>query len=203
MGERTVQLRAFDQRPVRRIAPVRAFSVRGFTLVELMCVAVIAITLAAIAIPRFGSSAARRRADAAASRVAADLAFVLGNARAASIGRSIVFSELTGRYEAASMSNPITNASAPYRVTLGDDPYRVSLLRAEFGDDTTLDVDGYGKPLETGWVVVGVGRNYRKVSLNESGSTSITSLTRAQVAELLGVSDATLDDAVAIEVGPG
>ena len=114
----------------------------AFSLVELIMVLTIIGVVASIALPRFGSSLARYRVEAAAQRVIADMAFAQERARQRSQAQRIeyfqdkVFYQLPG---VPGIANPVDT----YTVELNAEPYRVT-LKANFDGSTTLEFDGYG-----------------------------------------------------------
>src|SRR5688500_10231700 len=113
---------------------LRAVSVRaaGFSLFELLIVVSLFAIVAAMAVPRYASSVGRYRADAAARRVAADLALARAKARAASAARTVTFNAAAGAYTISGMRH-LDRASDPYTVNLSAAPYHVLVAHADFG----------------------------------------------------------------------
>ena len=70
----------------------------GISLLETTIVLAIIATLAAVAAPRYGNSLARYRVDAAAQRVAVDLAAARRHARMSSAPCGVTFDHLQNRY---------------------------------------------------------------------------------------------------------
>jgi prepilin-type N-terminal cleavage/methylation domain-containing protein len=104
---------------------------RAFTLIELMLVIAIMAVFSAMAMPRYGRSLARYRADVTARRIAADMALVQTRARAMGATRSMTFSLVEGRYQLTGEVDPTTSTSV-YTVDLSQNPNRASNLTASF-----------------------------------------------------------------------
>lgn len=145
---------------------LRHNAVRGFTLVELVLVLVIAGVLAAIAAPRFAQATARKQLEAAADRVIADLNRASTRARAASQATTVRFRLAMDRYEADD-----TGGDA-YTVELGEPPYGVDITQARFGSTTTASFNAYGVPVDTGTVTLARGANTITVTLDSNGEAT-------------------------------
>jgi prepilin-type N-terminal cleavage/methylation domain-containing protein len=144
--------------------PRAAFS-PGFSLFELLFVISIIAIVAAIAVPKYGRSVARYRAECAARRVAADLALAKSTAKAVSADRSITFNTVAGSYTLASVRH-LDHRTEPYTVTLIDAPYHADIYYADFGGAPQAVFDMYGAPKWSGKVVVRVGEFEQTVSLS-------------------------------------
>src|SRR3954468_24220391 len=95
-------------------SPRRALA---FSLFELLFVIAIIAIVAAMAMPRYGRSVARYRAECAAKRVAADLALARSTAKAVSAERIVTFNTVAGSYTLGAVRH-LDHSSAPYTVTL-------------------------------------------------------------------------------------
>ncbi|HYE62600.1 MAG TPA: prepilin-type N-terminal cleavage/methylation domain-containing protein [Phycisphaerales bacterium] len=185
-------LRTHHQRPTpwnRR----RAFS-RAFSLVELTMVLLIAGIIAAIAVPRLSGSMGQSRALAAARRVAADLETARAAAMATSASRKVVFTPTKCAYGTTG-NNQLDRGASTYLVDLSRAPYNASIPAANLGDNPSLRwtgvydldaaqevvFDGFGRPDQEGWVVVGSGEFFYKVTLDRAGRTSIARVQREDV----------------------
>src|SRR5438034_11623152 len=96
----------------------------AFSLIELVLVIVIATILAAVAMPRYASALTHWRVDAAAHRVAADLALARNVARTASSTQIISFS--TTSYQLVGYAS-IDGPASSYTVNLAAEPYGASI----------------------------------------------------------------------------
>jgi prepilin-type N-terminal cleavage/methylation domain-containing protein len=165
-------LRSLDR--MNRSRPSRPpGGVQGFTLLELVIVLAIVAIVAGIAAPRYQASAARYRAESAARRVACDLGLARARARAASASQTVAFSVAAGEYTIVGMSDPDRPAQ-PYRVVLGEEPYRARLLSAQFGGVEQVTFNGFGVPGSAGSVVVEAGGFQKTVTLDvESGKATV------------------------------
>jgi prepilin-type N-terminal cleavage/methylation domain-containing protein len=145
---------------------------RGFTIVELLLVMVIVAVCCAIGLPRYGRAVAQYRARCAAQRIVADLMLAAQEARSASAPRTVVFETGNNRYRMVGIAD-LDQPGATYAVRLSDDPYRVSLISADFAGDATIVFDGFGAPDSGGAIVVGCGDFTRTVTV-EPASGRIT-----------------------------
>lgn len=152
---------------------------RAFSLLEIVIVLTIVATIAAVALPKFAGSMAHRRADAAAARLIADLAYARRVAIATSTSVTVTFHVADGAYDLAGVDDP-ARPGEPYRVELAADPYRAAIVSATF-DDAADDADshavvvfdGYGRPDSAGTVVISVEDAARTIALDaESGRAS-------------------------------
>lgn len=143
---------------------------RGFSLVELLIVLAIMVTVAGIAAPRFSGAVARYRADAAAKRVAADLQLAADRARAMSTPGTIQFSGSV--YTIVGVAD-LQHPTQDYTVNLSDAPYHAQITAVDFGGATDLVMDGFGLPSADGSVVIKVGGELRRVSVQASSGRII------------------------------
>lgn len=143
------------------------------TVLELVFVLAIVAILASMALPRFSGAAVRQRADAAARRVAADLALARKHARQSSTSQTVVFDVAADSYQLAGMSHPDHPANE-YVVRLGEEPYRAAIVSANFAGQKQVIFDGYGMPDSGGTVVIQVGTEQRAITLDvDAGEASV------------------------------
>jgi len=145
----------------------------AFSLLELLLTLAIIATLSAIAVPRFGMSAVRYRADLAAHRVVCDLQLVRSTARAGSSSRNVEFRPNQDDYVISGII-PLDPHMIAYTVDLRDRPYEAALVSAEFGGDSAVTFNGWGLPDSGGTVVLSVGAEQRTIVLDaETGEASV------------------------------
>ena len=145
----------------------------GFSLFELALILAIVAVIAAIAAPRYATSVARYRAEAAATRMAADLSLARSRARATSASQAVVFTIRSSEYSLPGAPD-LKNSASEYRVVLSEAPYQARLVSADFGGDTQVVFDGYGVPDSGGSVVLRVGAIQRVVVLDgHSGRATV------------------------------
>ena len=145
----------------------------GFSLFELLIVVSLFAIVAAMAVPRYASSVGRYRADAAARRVAADLALARAKARAVSAERTVTFNAAAGAYTISGMRH-LDRASDPYTVNLSEAPYHVLVAHADFGGVPQARFDMYGEAAFGGVVRVRSGDYERTVTLvKQDGSITV------------------------------
>ena len=113
------------------------FHRRAFSLIELVMVLMIVGIVAAIALPRYFNAIARYRMQAAALRVVADLQLARASARTQGEARTVTF-DLSGGALTVSNITPLNRPDAVYRTDFSAEPYRVSLVTADFGGDADL-----------------------------------------------------------------
>jgi len=155
---------AADAEPTRR---------SGFSLLELVLVLAIMATLAAIAVPRYQASLARYRADLAARRIVADLAFARSAAKASSSSRRVKFFVNSDLYRLFELQ-PLDGVGDNYDVALFEKPYEADIISANFGADDQIIFDGWGIPDTGGAVVLTVGPEQRTVTVDaESGKAKV------------------------------
>jgi prepilin-type N-terminal cleavage/methylation domain-containing protein len=145
---------------------------RGYTLIELALVAALVAVFAAIALPRVAGNLRNQRLNAAARRIASDLALAAARARAGSATRTVTFDLTAGAYSIP-QETPLDKASGIYSVTLSGDPYRVALTDVNFNNTTTATFDGYGKPASGGYVKVTADGVTRTVTLDADSGKAV------------------------------
>ena len=137
----------------------------AFSLLELLlAMAVIGIMLA-IAVPRYAVSATRYHLDAAARRIVSDLSLAQSRARATSKSQPVLFSVAAGTYQITGMAT-LDRKPGDYAVALAGDPYRVTLVSADFGGQASITFDGYGSPTRGGTIVIQAGGDQRTITVD-------------------------------------
>jgi prepilin-type N-terminal cleavage/methylation domain-containing protein len=146
----------------------------AFSLIELVLVLAILATLAAIAVPRYAAASARYRAEAAASRLAADLLLAQRRAVNTCAAQSVTFDVAGAAYQLPGTPDLNNSAAAAYQVRLSAEPYTAKFDAVSFGGATQAVFDGYGKPAAGGTVTIRVGGVVKTVSLDaDSGKVSV------------------------------
>ena len=129
--------------------------------------------LAAVAAPRYAAAVARYRADFAARRIAADLNAASVNARTTSHALSVVFDRANNKYQIAG-TKELDSAATNYLVSLGADPYLVSIGTVNFNGASTVTFSAYGDPDNAGSVTVQAGSVTKTVTLDGvTGNASV------------------------------
>ena len=145
---------------------------RGLSLIEVAIVLAIVGVLAAIAAPRYANAMANYRAEAAARRVVADLAYARSRAGESSQSKTVVF-DLGARQVRISGAGDLNTASEDYLTRLAKEPYLVDTMSADFGGTNQVSFDGYGTPDTSGTVVLQHGTVQRIVVLDVSGEAGV------------------------------
>jgi type II secretory pathway pseudopilin PulG len=149
------------------------FHPRAFSLLELVVVAATITILSAIAIPRYGNSVANYRATMIARRIAADITLAQSRARALSTTQTVVFDLSQNRYQLPQFADP-DRPGRTYTVSLSNPEFSATIVSADFGNSTTLSINGFGLPAAGGTVQVGSGRAARTLTVNaQSGVVTI------------------------------
>lgn len=166
--------------PASRAANVPA---RAFSMLELVVVLAITATLAGIAVPRFARSIARSRADAAASRLVADLELARARARSTSRPREVRF-VASGTAYVLQSEPTATTAAAAYLVDLEAQPYAARItgltLAAAVSPGAavsttptaaasrTIIFDAFGTPVRAATIDLAVGSEKRRITVDAS-----------------------------------
>jgi prepilin-type N-terminal cleavage/methylation domain-containing protein len=155
----------------------------GFSLLELVLVTAIIAVMAAIAVPRFGRASGRYRADLAARRIVADLAYLQSAARRSSCLKRAVFDSGADQYTMEGIAD-MDRPGQVYTVNLSDPKYGADLASATFQNSngyvstTYLSFDMWGRPqcgdppgnpmapLVSGSIVVQVGAETRTITVD-------------------------------------
>lgn len=157
------------RRPHRPLFPAGG---RGFSLLEVIMVALLIGVLSAIAIPRYANSLQRYRADAAAYRIAADVALLQARANHTSTSQTMLFATATNSYQIVGMPD-LDNPAVTYTVSLGAGNYQATLVSASFNGTPQMQMDGYGAATSGGTVVISVGSISRTITI-DAGSGRAT-----------------------------
>ena len=145
----------------------------GFSLVELTVTMLVLGIIAAIALPRLNRSLSDYKVEAAAARVAADLALAQKHARSIGSSETVTFDVTGSRYSFSSIADP-TTPSAPYEVDLSTYPYEAKLSYASFASGASVTLNGYGFPNSSGKIAITCGGRTRTLKLDAaSGNVSI------------------------------
>lgn len=146
----------------------------GFTLIELIAVIVIIAILSAMALPRFGASIARARADAAAERIALDLDLARRHAMLRGASQAVIFDGGTDSYTMPGIAH-LDHPDVEYKVDLSELPYDVQLGLIDLGGDQQIIFDGYGVPDSGGTITVSTATQTRIVTVDsETGQATIS-----------------------------
>ena len=145
----------------------------GFSLLEMTIVVLTLGVLFAMAIPRYSASLNRYNADAAAQRIAIDLALAQSVAKTSTKGQTIIFNLAANTYQ---MNNVAASdsAAATYLVDLSAPPYQARLISVSFAGAAQATFDRYGMPGAAGTVVIQAGDVQKTIVLDaNSGKATV------------------------------
>lgn len=145
----------------------------GLTVMELVIVMLILSIVAVIAAPRYAASLELFRVEAAAMRVAADLARARHAARVTGAGRTVQFDVALNQYTLVGvqcLNRPTADATSQLSKT----GYPATLLSVAFNDTSQLTYDLHGRPwagaplapLTTGSLVIQAGSRQRTIVID-------------------------------------
>ncbi|NOZ41158.1 MAG: prepilin-type N-terminal cleavage/methylation domain-containing protein [Planctomycetes bacterium] len=144
----------------------------GFTYIELTITMLVMGILGAIAIPTYVSTLANYRANLAASRIVADLHYARSEAQRNSLIRNVVFNTGSNSYTLTGVADT-DHSTNNYIVNLVDAPFSATLVSATFGAYATVTFDRYGRPDNTGTVVVQSGSVQKTITLAADGTATL------------------------------
>ena len=142
---------------------------RAFSLIELVLVIATIAVLSAIAVPKYADAMNRYRVDLAAKRIVADFAVARSSARGSGLGQVVDFTTPANGYTMAGVAAP-DGRTGDYAVRLGDEPFKCTITRVEFGTANppakTVRFTRYGTPETGGGVVISCGGYSKTVLLD-------------------------------------
>jgi len=145
---------------------------QAFTLIEIVLVLAIMGIIAAIAAPRYATAISRFHVDSAAKRLVRDLALARERARSRGVATRVTFTLASDTYQLAGL--PGLDGSPNYSVNVADEPYKASLISADFGGSAWVVFDGYGVPNSGGTVVLDSGGYVKTVTIDpQTGRASV------------------------------
>jgi hypothetical protein len=117
---------------------------------------------------------ARWRADAAARRLCADLAWAQTRARSTSSSLTVNINLTASQYQLVGVADP-DHPARTYVVGLSQSPYRTSIVADGAADaNGNIIFDGYGSPATSGTIIVQCGDFQKTITINAaSGSVTL------------------------------
>ncbi len=137
----------------------------GFSLLEMSLVVLLLGLLAALAVPRYASSANNYQVSLAARKVAADLGRARADAWNRGVHRTVTFNTAALQYTLTGVADMNTGAANAV-VSLNTSPYNLTQLAANFNGTASVIFDGYGMPNNGGQVTVTSGTLSQTVTVN-------------------------------------
>jgi prepilin-type N-terminal cleavage/methylation domain-containing protein len=144
----------------------------AYTLVELVVVVLLLGIFASVAAPKYGEALASYKVNCAARRIAADLRMARDYAERLSQAEAVDFNAANESYAMSTMRNPDRPALA-YTVSLTASQYPVDIVSALFGAVDAVQFDMYGRPNNSGTVVVQSKTYQRTIEVDRAGNVSI------------------------------
>ncbi len=138
---------------------------KAFSYIELVMVTVILAIVAVIAVPRYANAMALQRVEAAARRVANDLALAQRRAKFSSTAQEIDFGVLDDSYQIVGMQDP-DHPGKTHAVSLSGEPYGATIVSADFAGTTSIAFDGYGVPDNSGTIVIQAGNRQKTITVD-------------------------------------
>ena len=144
----------------------------AFTLIELMVVLLIVAIMAAVAAPKYAESLASFRLQGVAQRIAADIRQARRYAQQNCTTQAINFDTATNSYTLTGV-NDVDRRSRTYQFSLASPEYECELVSANFNSTAILSFDIYGRPVNTGTIVVRSGNLTQTLSVDELGQVTV------------------------------
>ena len=138
---------------------------KAFSLLELVMVTIILAIVAAIAAPRYANAMALQRIEAAAQRVANDLALAQRRAKFSSTSQEVDFGVLDDFYQLTGLPDP-DHPGQTYVVSLSGEPYEATIVSVDFAGTTSVTFDGYGVPDNGGTIVIQSGNRQKTITVD-------------------------------------
>lgn len=143
----------------------------GISTIEMTIVVLVTGILASVGAPRYFESLAHYQIDAAARLTAMDLRMARDHAMKTSSAQTVDFDPTTETYAVPTMPDP-DRPSVPYVVQLSS-RYSVVVHSAVFGSADQVQFDMYGKPTNSGSVVLRAGSRQRTIEVDAAGNVRI------------------------------
>jgi prepilin-type N-terminal cleavage/methylation domain-containing protein len=153
----------------------------GFSYIELVIVVLIISILSAVAAPRYLNALENTRVDAIVKRVVADMQIAKRRAQLTSKNQTVTFLVSENRYEIVGM-NDLDHPNQSYGYRLGANDGKAKLISANFGGSSDLGFDIYGRPANTGTIVIDISGSNHTITIEESGQ--VDAPTRAEIVAL-------------------
>ncbi len=170
---------------------------RAFTLIELSIVIVVVGVVAAVSVPKYAESRSRYQVELAARKVCLDATFVQNDARYGSTSRAIEYDLPTDTYKFG-YAKPGSASSETALVILRDEPFRVTLLKADFDSDSVLTFNGFGIPVAGGELAIGANTRGKSIAVApDTGAVTTATMdaeTVKSLTEASGPTKVTLTD---------
>ena len=146
---------------------------KGLTLIEMVIVVLIVGIVGALAAPRYSRSLEHFRAEAAARKIAADLARARGDARTTGANRTVEFDMGLNQYTLVGVKD-LDRPHLDCTTRLSKTGYPATLLSADFNDTSQLTYDLHGRawagsplaPLTAGSAVIQAGSRQRTIVID-------------------------------------
>lgn len=149
---------------------------RGVTLIDAVISLLIISILAGIAVPQYANALAGRRLEAAAGRILADLSLARRQAQMSGTSQTVKFDVGDGHYHLVGLRH-LDRAGEEYTVLLSQEPYKTTILSAEFGGDAEIIFDGYGVPDTGGTITIQAGARTKAIDIDaDTGQVEVQSL---------------------------
>ena len=143
----------------------------GFTTIEMTIVVLVTGILVSVGAPRYFESLAHYQIEAAARLTAMDLRMARDHAVRTSSSQTVDFDATTESYALPTIPDP-DNPSVTYSVQLSS-RYSVVVHSAAFGSVDLVQFDMYGKPTNSGSVVLRAGSRQRTIEVDAAGQVRI------------------------------